>query len=67
MHDTCVQAVTFAFISHMTMTANDMATHLTYQALEHRLERLEERGRMARQRARRIGAPVGANSLGEGS
>ena len=67
MRDTCAQAVAFAFVSHMTMTANNTAAHLRYQALERRLERLEERGRTARQRARRTGAPVGANSSGEGS
>ena len=67
MRDSCAQAVAFAFVSHMTMTANNTAAHLRYQALERWLEVLEGRGRTARQRARRTGAPVGANSLGGGS
>ena len=67
MCNTCTQAVAFAFVSHMTMTANNTAAHLRYQALERQLERLEERGRMARQRVRRTRVPVGTNSSGEGS
>ena len=69
MRDSCTQVVAFAFVSHMTMTANNTVAHLRYQALEQWLDRLEEQGRTAHQRARRTGGAPGraASTLGEGS
>ena len=57
--DNFVQCLGVTLISHLTMANQVTEANQRIRLLEERLARLEERGRTARQRARRTGASVG--------